>query len=82
LFVPRGALEVVFGDPLAFHCLRFSGVEDVLAVDAVLAEGQGMKRATERAGFADRHEHVERGVKSGEASAVEASAVELCASPR
>jgi hypothetical protein len=41
-----------------------------------------MERAPKRAGFADRHENVERGVKSGEASAAEASAVELCANPR
>ena len=82
VFVPRGALEVVVGELLSFHCLRVAGIEDGFAVDAILAEGQGMKRATKRAGFADCDEHIERGVESGEASAVEASAVKLCALPR
>jgi len=39
-----------------------------------------MERGTERAGFADCDEDVERGVESGDASTVEASAVELRAS--
>jgi len=80
LLVPRRTCELAPRDLLAFHRFRIARIEDVLAVDPILAERHGVKRSPERAGFADCHEDVERRVESGKTSAVEASAVKLGAS--
>ena len=76
LLVPRRTVELVPGDPLAFHRFRIPGIEDVLAIDPILAKRHGMKRCPERAGFAHGYEHIERGVESGKTSPIEASAVQ------
>ena len=82
LLVPRRTLELARANPVALYCFRIAGVEDVVAIDPILAECQRMKRSPERAGLANCHEHVERGVESGTACAIEASALKLGASSR
>jgi hypothetical protein len=80
LLIPRRTVELDPGNPLAFHCFRIAGIENIVAIDPILAERQGMKRSPERARFANCHEHVERCVESGKTSAIEASAVKPGAS--
>lgn len=82
LLVPRGTFELAPRDPLALHCFRIAGVEDVFAINPILAERHGVKRGPERAGLPDRHQNVERSVKSAKTSAIETSAVKSGAGSR